>query len=370
MTYSTTSDYRLPAGTPGTSNPSGAGRHAKRALGLAAVASVIGFAATQGISHPASAADTNPHSISQTTSWNSTSDNWSGYAETAAQTGQHYTQAAAEWVVPSVSTLRASGNGVGCAALWTGIGGATSRDLIQLGTDSCSNSSETGYFAWYEVLPAAGTPVQSIRIQPGDEVYASLQLVSGGATGGTEQSRAAYGDVVALLEKFDPSFGTNDMIERLRQLLAEGQARLESEPWWPELTAELHELFGSTTPTDAGNQVWKLDFRVTSPDGAVQNWTKTLEYQSSLSSVEFITEAPTGQSGVQPLPNYGIAHFVGTEADGSTPSFSASNQIELGDPHGQASVPSAPIGQYDAFNTCYFPSYQVSSCPVPSASGN
>jgi hypothetical protein len=328
-------------------------------FGMAALA--VTAVAAQDLVHSATAQ--NPHAVAQATSWNSTSDNWSGYAETTAQTGQRYTEASAEWTVPAVATLPSSNGAVGCAALWTGIGGATSKDLIQLGTSSCSNSSETGYSAWYEILPAAETIVPSIQIEPGDRVFASLQLVSGSTSSNSQEATATYQNVVQLLHKFDPSFGSTDVIERLRQLLAEGQARFGDEPWWPALTAELHELFGSTSSSSA--QVWKLSFQVTSPNGAVQDWTKTISYASSLSSVEWITEAPTGSSGVEPLPNYGVAHFIGISADAATPGFSPSNQIVLGDPHGEASVPSAPVGNADAFNTCYFPTFHITSCPDP-----
>ena len=304
----------------------------------------------------------NPKAMAQEAAWNSTSNNWSGYAETTAQTGQKFTSVAGEWVVPAVSTMQST-NRVGCAALWTGIGGATSKDLIQLGTDSCSNSSQTGYYAWYEILPASGTPIQSLAIQPGDRVYAALQLVSGGTGQSTQAATANYATVTQLIDRYDPSFGTSNIIERLRQLLADGQARLESQPWWPRVSTELRQLLGTPAPSNA--QVWKLTFNVTSPSGAVQTWTKTLSYSSSLSSAEWITEAPTASSGVEPLPNYGVAHFLGAAANGSIPSFSPANQIVLGDPSGQASVPSPPVGKVDSFNTCYFPTYHVSACPAP-----
>src|SRR5581483_9335944 len=98
-----------------------------------------------------------------------------GYALSSAQTGVRYAEATQSWVVPSVTTLRTKDNQVGCAAVWTGIGGMTSKDLIQLGTDSCADSSQTGYFAWYEILPAAGTTIPSLAVPPGDTVTASLR---------------------------------------------------------------------------------------------------------------------------------------------------------------------------------------------------
>jgi hypothetical protein len=347
----------------GPSNQRGRITRSRAVIGLVAVAAVVAgvITITQG-----NQTLQNPKSLAQAASWNSTSDNWSGYAETTAQTGQKYTQASASWTVPSVATMTGT-NRVGCAALWTGIGGATSKDLIQLGTDSCSNSSQTGYFAWYEILPAAGTPVPSLHIQPGDRVVATLQLQTGGTSANTSVLTVKYDAITKLMRSLDPSFGSSDIIERLRQLLVAGTSRLQSEPWWPRVSTELRSLFSSPTPAASSAQVWKLTFQVTSPSGAVQNWTKTLPYTSSLSSAEWITEAPTASTGIEPLPNYGVAHFFSAGADSGTPAFTPENQILLGDPNGQASVPSPPVAPADLFNTCYFPTHQVTACAVPQA---
>ncbi|MGA2210805.1 MAG: G1 family glutamic endopeptidase [Acidimicrobiales bacterium] len=349
----------LPQG--GASNQRGRITRSRAVIGLVAVAAVVAgvITITQGQQTPQ-----NPKSLAQAASWNSTSDNWSGYAETTAQTGQKYTEATATFTVPSVATM-SSTNRVGCAALWTGIGGATSKDLIQLGTDSCSNSSQTGYFAWYEILPAAGTPVPSLQIQPGDRVVASLQLQTGGTTANTSALTVKYDALTQLIRHLDPSFGSSDIIERLRQLLVAGSSRLQSEPWWPRVSTELRSLFSSPTPPASSAQMWKLTFQVTSPSGTVQNWTKTLPYTSSLSSAEWITEAPTASTGIEPLPNYGVAHFFSAGANSGTPAFTPENQILLGDPNGQASVPSPPVAPSDLFNTCYFPTHQVTACAAP-----
>jgi hypothetical protein len=336
-------------------------------LAIAALVAAVGFesrgAATVA---PAGAA-----SLTQTTAWNSASDNWSGYAETTAQTGERYTASSAEWTVPAVSRLRSVTGKVGCAALWTGIGGATSKDLIQLGTDSCANASQTAYGAWYEILPAASVEIPSLRIDPGERVNASLQLLSGATSEGSGSDAATYGQVTRLLQRFDPSFSSSHVLQELRQLFEQPRARLENEPWWPAVSAKLQALFGSPQSGTSGSsapssgQLWKLEFQVTSPNGSVQRWSKTLSYVSSLSSAEWITEAPTAASGVEPLPNYGTAHFIGISANATIPSVSASNEIVLGDPNGQASVPSQPAGHSDAFDTCYFPTFHVTACPDP-----
>jgi hypothetical protein len=301
----------------------------------------------------------NPAAVSTTTGWNSTSGNWSGYAQSTAQTGQKYTKVALGWTVPTVTTM----SSFGCVANWAGIGGLTGKDLIQLGTQSCSNSSGTGYDIWYETLPAAETSITTLKVLPGDQVLASLQLVSGSTNTNPQAQTAAFATVMQQIRRFDPNFGTSDIIQRLRQLWQEGETHLASEPWFTQVSAELHKLF--STPAASTAQVWQFVFKVTAPNGVVQNWTKTVSYHSSLSSVEWITEAPTFPSGISILPAYGTTHYLGVSTNGSTPNFSASNQIVLSDPHGQASVPSLPGGQVGAFNTCFFPTLTTTACPAP-----
>jgi hypothetical protein len=319
---------------------------------LIVIALVVGYLVLRNHGSP------NPATVSTTTQWNSTSDNWSGYAQSTAQTGQKYTKVALEWTVPSVTTM----SSFGCVANWAGIGGMTGKDLIQLGTQSCSNSSGTGYDIWYETLPAAETPITTLHIQPGDRVLATLQLMNGSTNTNAQAEAATFASVVGDVRRFDPTFPTSHILQRLRQLLQEGNAHLQLVPWFSRVSTELRRLF--STPAVSTSQQWQFAFKVTAPSGAVQNWTKTVSYQSSLSSVEWITEAPTFSSGVSVLPAYGTSHYQTSSANGGTPTLSASDQIVLSDPHGQASVPSAPSGS-DAFNTCFFPTLSVTSCPAP-----
>lgn len=331
---------------------------ASKVAGFAAVAALVVGAVTIFHHHNG---PVDFKSVPVSTAWNSTSNNWSGYAETSAQTGQRYTDVAAEWTIPAVSPT--SSSSLSCSSQWAGVGGATSKDLIQLGTSSCTESGQTGYYAWYEILPASNVAVTTLNVAPGDRVVATLRLVSGGSGSKASAEQAAYQSVVRLIEHYDPSFGTQNVIQRLRQLLVAGESRLESEPWFPSVVAELRSVFSETAPSAA--QVWQFHFQVTSPNGTVQNFTKDVNYQSSMSSAEWITEAPTDQAGIEPLPNYGVTHFLGIAANGGTPGLSPSNEILLADPHGEASIPSQPVGQVDEFNTCYFPTYHVNACPAP-----
>lgn len=94
------------------------------------------------------------------------SRNWSGYAAT----GGTYTSVSGTWTVPqSDGTVR-----FGSAATWIGIGGMSSRDLIQAGTQETSvGNGSVQYQAWIETLPQASHRV-AFAVSPGDSVTVSI----------------------------------------------------------------------------------------------------------------------------------------------------------------------------------------------------
>jgi hypothetical protein len=115
------------------------------------------------------------------------STNWSGYVVANYQTGVKYTSASMTWVVPTVvygqSTDTTSSTEY--SANWVGIGGFCANQLctrgdhtlIQLGTEQDVSPSGTAqYYAWYEVLPQAETPLDPAThpVYPGDLMTASL----------------------------------------------------------------------------------------------------------------------------------------------------------------------------------------------------
>ncbi len=107
-----------------------------------------------------------------TTSTSYTSSNWAGYLVASTK----YTAITADWVAPTVT-----GNGASLSAdaSWIGIGGVTTSDLIQIGTDNTVSSSgvvTTG--AFYELLPNAAITITSLNISPGDTINASIQETS------------------------------------------------------------------------------------------------------------------------------------------------------------------------------------------------
>jgi hypothetical protein len=106
-----------------------------------------------------------------------TSRNWSGYAITAGG----YTGVSGTWTVPQPNV--SGGPGVG--AQWVGVGGVTSRDLIQAGTqDTTPGGGQAQFQAWIEMLPQASQQVP-LAVEPGDSV--SVSIDEQGAGTGTWQ---------------------------------------------------------------------------------------------------------------------------------------------------------------------------------------
>jgi hypothetical protein len=96
----------------------------------------------------------------------SMSRNWAGYAATGGQ----FTGVSAIWAVPPFAPSLASG----VDATWVGIGGMSSRDLIQAGTQEItSGGGTTEYQAWVEALPRPSLTVP-LYVYAGDQISVSV----------------------------------------------------------------------------------------------------------------------------------------------------------------------------------------------------
>jgi hypothetical protein len=102
--------------------------------------------------------------------------NWSGYVVATSFTGPAatVTQVIGSWVVQAVTPTASATY----SSQWIGIGGFFSGDgsLIQVGTES-DYAGGASYYAWYELLPAAETPI-SMTVKPGDVIYANVSLAA------------------------------------------------------------------------------------------------------------------------------------------------------------------------------------------------
>ena len=100
----------------------------------------------------------------------SSSSNWSGYAAT----GGTFTSVTATWTVPTVSATSS-----GADATWVGIGGLTSNDLLQAGTQAMVDGSGTvEYSSWIEMLPQSSRNVP-LSVSAGDSVTVTITQQSG-----------------------------------------------------------------------------------------------------------------------------------------------------------------------------------------------
>ncbi|HLI52234.1 MAG TPA: G1 family glutamic endopeptidase, partial [Thermomicrobiaceae bacterium] len=187
------------------------------------------------------------------------SANWSGYSVDSWRTGKQYISASGEWTVPAV-TLGDSTKPK-YSGTWIGIGGdcANSQctkvysDLIQVGTEEDVTTAGATYNAWYEMLPQAETPINSLVIHPGDVITAFIQGVP---LPGTVRNK-----------------------------------KLQPVEWFLSLT-DLSTL---------------------------QSWSKVVSYNSSLSSAEWIEEAPTVGKNIARLADFGLLTFDPVSANGANP---------------------------------------------------
>jgi hypothetical protein len=107
------------------------------------------------------------------------SGNWSGYAVTAPTGTPPLTfgDVTGTWVQPRATCVAGS---TSASAFWVGIGGydPSATSLQQLGTSAdCDASGKASYTAWWEIVPAASTPIK-LKIQAGDTITAAV-LVNG-----------------------------------------------------------------------------------------------------------------------------------------------------------------------------------------------
>src|SRR3954453_7648316 len=104
----------------------------------------------------------------------SISSNWSGYVVTPSTSGTKYKTVSGSWVVPQGDCS----SGAGYEATWVGIGGYKSRSqaLEQTGSEfDCAADGTAKYFAWYELVPAAGHDI-SMAVRPGDTIDAAVTV--------------------------------------------------------------------------------------------------------------------------------------------------------------------------------------------------
>ena len=138
---------------------------------VSSLAPVTTSSSSPGSSGGSSTTQSNP---SPATTTGYTSSNWSGYMATSGD----FTAISGSWTVPSVTGP--SGE-TSADSAWIGIGGVSTNDLIQVGTqDTVSPSGVVSSSAFYEMLPNSSITIPSITVSAGDKMTASLSEISSG----------------------------------------------------------------------------------------------------------------------------------------------------------------------------------------------
>jgi hypothetical protein len=203
-----------------------------------------------------------------------------GYAIGTGTTG-NYASASFSWIVQSATYVNYGSSNpysFNDSSQWVGIGGNVTSDLIQLGSDSyVDNTGTPTYTVWYEMLPA-----DSINL-------------SGRTPAALSSCPVSAGDVMSASLKCTANCTAN-----------------------------------------ASNMRWTLSMTDSTKGWS---WTKNFTYASSLSSAEWIDEAPT-YSEIAAISNFGTASFSNLLVNGASPSLNAAaDGIALFDPEGGYATP-------------------------------
>ena len=106
--------------------------------------------------------------------------NWSGYVATGQQGSPvKYTSVTGTWTVPN-ATCNTPASASGISTVWVGLGGYTTKNQEEVGTDSnCSAKNKPTYFAWFELVPYIAYHVPtSNKVLPGDTMTGLVKILS------------------------------------------------------------------------------------------------------------------------------------------------------------------------------------------------
>jgi len=158
---------------------------------------------------------TAPSSPPTTTSYTST--NWSGYLATNGS----FNAVSGSW--QATNAIGISGT-TSADSTWIGIGGVSTSDLIQVGTQNIiAANGQVSSSAFYELLPDFAQTVPGVTVTPGDSLTASLTEISSGqwsisitdqTNGQSYTATVAYASSNSSAEwvEEDPSYSSNRQI--------------------------------------------------------------------------------------------------------------------------------------------------------------
>ncbi len=108
------------------------------------------------------------------------SPNWSGYVVTGpAGSPVTYSSVTGTWTVPTATCNTPVAAG-GISTAWIGLGGYTTKNQEEVGTDSnCNAKNKPLYYAWFELVPyiAYNVPTSN-KVSPGDSMTGLVKILS------------------------------------------------------------------------------------------------------------------------------------------------------------------------------------------------
>jgi hypothetical protein len=119
-----------------------------------------------------------------------------------------------------------------------------------------------------------------------------------------------------------------------------------------------------TGKCDKKRQAWTLTM-TDSKTG--KSFTKIVHYKSQELSADWIEEAPTGGKKILPLADFDKATLDPNSANGTSPSLTPEESVEMTDPQGQTSNPSSPDSESDGFSACWNSGTVLISCQSPAS---
>jgi hypothetical protein len=178
---------------------------------------VSGLAPATPAPAPAGGSGGGPGTAAPQTTTSYTSLNWAGYMAVHGT----FTSVSGSW-----TATKPTGNSATTTAdsTWIGIGGVTSGDLIQVGTQNIITASgQVNTSAFYEILPDVSQPVPGVSVSAGDSLSASITQISSGqwsisitdkTNGQSATFSVAYTSSLSSVEwiEEDPSFANGRFI--------------------------------------------------------------------------------------------------------------------------------------------------------------
>jgi peptidase A4-like protein len=106
--------------------------------------------------------------------------NWAGYVVTGSATSPvTYSSVTGTWTVPTATCNTPAAAG-GFSTVWVGLGGYTTKNQEEVGTDSnCSTKNNPTYYAWFELVPYIAYNVPSNdKVLAGDTMTGTVNILS------------------------------------------------------------------------------------------------------------------------------------------------------------------------------------------------